>query len=174
MPRALVPYQKSLTRSINARGVHPGSINVSGDLAYDESLFDVADDLTDDRFRLKCAFDDLVQWRTRKSLPEFDKTQTSLVYQVFKGLLAIYHATLPVAWADACSARKIERARQVYKTYCEDAVPLGQLGQAREISQANAMDLLALAIHEQQQIEEEHFRLHAQRYLDELAALLPR
>jgi hypothetical protein len=74
MPRALVPYQKSLTRSINARGVHPGSINVSGDLAYDESLFDVADDLTDDRFRLKCAFDDLVQWRTRKSLPEFDKT----------------------------------------------------------------------------------------------------
>ena len=113
-----------------------------------------------------------LQLRAHKSLPELDKTQISLLYNVFKGLFAIYHATVPIAWADGFEARKVERARQVYQTYCEDAVPLAQLGQACKISQAKALELLAWARHEQQQIEEAKFRPHAQRYLYELAALL--
>ena len=86
------------------------------------------------------------------------------VHDVLLAFLAMYHEEVPV---DYIRDSKINaaKARKVYVLYCQNAVPLTQL-------RPYDRQLLAWAIREQRQRGEGHFLPHAQRYLEELKALL--
>ena len=86
------------------------------------------------------------------------------VYNVLLGFLAIYHEEVPVQhFRD--SKINAAKAKELYVAYCQNAVPLTQLRRYDR-------ERLAWAIREQQQSGEGHFLPHAQRYLEELKALL--
>ena len=141
IPPELVPCKKALTASIEACG------------SFDE-----------DEFKVAMAYTTYMDWRRTKSLPELPKVQMVRVYNVLQGFLAMYHEEIPVAWFRTGKIN-VERAKELYDTYCRNRLRLGQL-------EGGALIHLAWAIREQQQSGEGHFLPHAQRYLEELKDLL--
>ena len=90
--------------------------------------------------------------------------QQGHVYKVLLGFLAMYHEEVPVAhFRD--SKINAAKAKELYVAYCQNAVPLTHL-------RPSDMVHLAWAIREQRQRGEGDFLPHAQRYLEELKALL--
>ena len=144
IPRVLVPIKKALTVSIEA--------------------FDPYGNFDDEEFKAALAYSTYAEWRRTKSLPELPKVQMVRVYNVLQGLFAMYHEEIPVAWFRTGNIN-VERASELYDTYCRNRLRLGQL-------EERALIHLAWAIREQQQSGEGHFLPHAQRYLEELKDLL--
>ena len=144
IPPELVPIKKALTVSIEA--------------------FDSYGKFNDGEFKTAIAYLTYAEWRRTKSLPELPKVQMVRVYKVLQGLFAMYHEEIPVAWFRTGKIN-VERARELYDTYCRNRLRLGQL-------EEGALIHLAWAIREQQQSGEGHFLPHAQRYLEELKDLL--
>ena len=140
IPPELGPCKTALTAAIEACG------------SFDKEEFKVA-----------MAYTTYMDWRRTKSLPE-RREQKRHVYNVFQGFLAMYHEEVPVSWFRTGKIN-VQRARNLYDTYCRHHLRLGQL-------EGGALIHLAWAIREQQQSGEGHFLPHAQRYLEELKELL--
>ena len=131
----------------------------------------IGGDFTDEEFKASIAKDSYVQWRKNKSLPELTKMQTEHVYCVLQGLIAMYHEDIPMYWFRD-EKINVPKAELLYQGYCQGALPLTKLGQWANVSSKYAMKLLAWAIRRKHQAGEKHFQEHAQRYLDDLNALL--
>ena len=144
IPPELVPIKKALTVSIEA--------------------FDPYGNFDDEEFKAAIAYSTYAEWRRTKSLPELPKVQRGRVYNVMQGFLAMYHEEIPVAWFRTGKIH-VERAKELYDTYCRNRVCVGQF-------EEGALKHLAWAIREQQQSGKGHFLPHAQRYLEELKDLL--
>ena len=147
VPRVLKPLVGSLDKSL--RGVGYTGIDQEED------------------YKLSLAYQEYVRWRQRHSLHELDKTHASRTYRCLEGLLAVYHPYAQVA----CFSRRYTRAEEAYRLFCETMVPLEQLANRLRLSQERASLLLAAAVRDRQQTEQSDFLPHAQRYINELAAM---
>ena len=141
IPPELVPIKSALTATIEACG------------NFDEHEFKVAN-----------AYATYLDWRKTTLFPVEPRGREDRVYNVFQGFLAMYHEEIPVAWFRTGKIN-VQRARNLYDTYCRNRLRLGQL-------EGGALIHLAWAIREQQQSGEGHFLPHAQRCLEELKELL--
>ena len=131
--------------------------------ALTESI-EASGDFDEEEFKLTGPYSRYAEWRRNKSLLELPKVQQRLVYDVFRAFLAMYHEEVPVQHFHD-SKINAAKAKELYVAYCQNAVPLTHL-------RPSDMVRLAWAIREQQQRGEGHFLPHAQRYLEELKALV--
>ncbi len=151
-PRVLKPLARSLANSIGAFGY--------AGIGQEED------------YKVSVAYQDYVEWRQRHNMHELDRTHANRIYRCFQGLLAVYHPDVHVAWF----SKHYTRAEEAYRLFCETScVPLAQLSDKLKVSQDRAMILLAKAVFNRQQTEESPFLSaflpHAQRYINELAAM---
>ena len=131
--------------------------------ALTESI-EASGDFDEEEFKLTGPYSRYAEWRRNKSLLELPKVQRDGVYNVLLGFLAIYHEEVPVQhFRD--SKINAAKAKELYVAYCQNAVPLTHL-------RPSDMVHLAWPIREQRQRGEGDFLPHAQRYLEELKALL--
>ena len=73
------------------------------------------------------AYTNYAEWRRTNSLPELSKVQKHSAYNVLQGFLAMYHEEVPVAWFRNGKINAA-RAEKLYVAYCQNALPLTQLG----------------------------------------------
>ena len=147
VPRVLKPLARSLANSIKAFGY----------TGIDQEEY----------YKLSMAYQDYVEWRQRQNMHELDRTHANGIYRCLKGLLAVYHPDVQ----SACFSKRCTRAEEAYRLFCETTVPLQQLADKLKLSQERALLLLATAARDRQQTEVSAFLPHAQRYINELAAM---